>query len=104
MPAGSEPVVKAKKSKDHSSKHKDGLKGIELGDDVRASSGANTPLPPAHFEEYREDDADQGSGNGTPAVETVPVAVASSEVQVVKVKRKKKKAVDDSSKKKTEAS
>jgi hypothetical protein len=102
MPAGSEPVAKAKRPREHSSKHKDGLKGIEIGDDVRASSGANTPLPPAHFEEYREDEADHGSGNGTPLPEAVPVA--SSEVQVVKVKRKKKKAVDGSGKKKTEAS
>lgn len=101
MPAGSEPVAKAKRTrKVNSTKHKDGLKGIEIGDDGRASSGANTPQVPAHFEEYKEDEVDQFSTNGTPVAETVPVA--SSEVQVVRVKRKKKKAVDGSGKKKTE--
>ena len=102
MPAGSEPVVKAKKMpKDSNAKHKDGLKGIEIGDDSRAQSGANTPLAPAHFEEYREDEVDEPLANGTPAPQPVPVAL--SEVQVVRVKRKKKKAVDGASKKKTEA-
>lgn len=101
MPAGSEPVKAKKMPNNSSAKHKDGLKGIEIGDDSRAQSGANTPLAPAHFEEYREDDVDQPAANVTPAAEPVPAA--SSEVQVVRVKRKKKKAVDGASKKKAEA-
>ena len=100
MPAGIEPIVKAKKMpRNSSAKHKDGLKGIEIGDDSRAASGTNTPLAPAHFDEYREDDVDAAEGT-SPAE---PVPVASSEVQVVRVKRKKKKAVDGASKKKVEA-
>lgn len=100
MPAGSEPVVQAKKTPaEKNAKHKDGLKGIDFGGDV-SSSRADTPQAPTHFEEYRDDDAEDVTAASTPPVE--PVAVASSDVQVVRVKRKKKKVVEGSSKKKAE--
>lgn len=102
MPAGSEPVVKAKKTTgDMTAKHKEGLRGIDIGADARPSGGADSPRVPLHFEEYRDDEADDVTAAGTPTAE--PVAVASSDVQVVRVKRKKKKVVDGSGKKKSEA-
>lgn len=101
MPAGSEPVLKAKKTlAEKSAKHKEGLRGVDIGGDVRPS-GSDTPQVPTHFVEYRDDDAEDVTAASTPPVESV--AVASSDVQVVRVKRKKKKVLDGSSKKKAEA-
>jgi hypothetical protein len=78
MPAGSEAVALAKKPP-RDSKHKEGLKGIDIGNDIRSASGPSTPQAPTHFEEYRDDEAEDLTAASTPAE---PVAVASSDVLV----------------------
>lgn len=98
MPEGSEPMPKAKHTPaaKKSKKGPDGLKGIEFGVDDRSTDTSDAQRPQAHFEEYREDEVDD------PSPKADVVALATSEVQVVRVKKKKKKATADGSKKKSE--
>ncbi|KAJ9123949.1 hypothetical protein QFC22_000740 [Naganishia vaughanmartiniae] len=98
MPEGSETIPKAHTTVGSTSKKTHhGLKGIEIG--VGALSVAHTSdaqRPQAHFEEYRDDEADD------PSLTADVIALATSEVQVVRVKKKKKKTTTDGGKKKTE--
>lgn len=99
MPEGNDSLIKAKHTfaANVSKKGQDGLKGIEFGvDDHSIHHTSDVQRPQTHFEEYREDEADD------PSPKADVVALATSEVQVVRVKKKKKKAIGDGSKKKSE--